>query len=406
MMCHEEESTVKKQSVTKKESKFTAFEIVLTKLLSNKQKKRAMQRANVKKLVCKMGADLMKLREAEGFSVDAFSERFSEIKVENKQRLLKEHKALYEAMEALYDANVGKRTYDYCKEDLIKGRYCSLRVNEAWSIDFTLVETRGRWWVLLIIDLRSRMIKGYALYESFGACTRRPATGGDVIKALNKSMHEYGKPEIVHTDRGGQFTKTEYAEYCVRSGIAQSMCLGKFSNQTHERANRTLKDILGQVVEDRRLDSFDERDRPQAERLIEEAVKMYQCAENRNMKTCPHTAESTLITCKASLVGVPRLAKTRSRNGDKVKLYLRRALEERGLHGVQGLLGWWMNEVLTRTNRIDQTTQQLQKQVRALSALVGARESELAATTKKAESAAVVDVMRSLASGGDAEEQD
>lgn len=108
--------------------------------------------------------------------------------------------------------------------------------NQAWCIDITYIPMkRGFLFLTAIIDVYSRYIVGWGLSNSLEA--------GNSLKVLNQAISDFGKPEIVNSDQGSQFTCEAWVEYLKEQEIIISMdgkgrCL---DNIWIERFWRTLK---------------------------------------------------------------------------------------------------------------------------------------------------------------------
>jgi len=109
----------------------------------------------------------------------------------------------------------GQRPIDAA--DLIGQDFTAEQPNTRWCGDITYVQTVDGWaYTATVIDLHSRKIVGYAvadhlrtslIVEALNAalCTRRPATG-----------------VIFHSDRGCQYTSSEFADFCAENGLVRS----------------------------------------------------------------------------------------------------------------------------------------------------------------------------------------
>lgn len=88
--------------------------------------------------------------------------------------------------------------------------------NEVWSIDISYIPmSKGFMYLTAIIDVATRFIVGWALSNSLEAkiCT-------DVLDA---AIMRYGKPGIINSDQGTQFTCPRWIEYVKGKGITVSM---------------------------------------------------------------------------------------------------------------------------------------------------------------------------------------
>jgi len=110
------------------------------------------------------------------------------------------------------------------------------RSNQVWCIDITYIPMeRGFLYLTAIIDVYSRYIVGWSLSNTLGAeCS---------LNVLKQAINECGKPEIINSDQGSQFTCPLWTEYLEEQGITISMD-GKgraLDNIYIERFWRTIK---------------------------------------------------------------------------------------------------------------------------------------------------------------------
>ena len=66
-----------------------------------------------------------------------------------------------------------------------------------------------------VIDWNTRFIVGYALSDTLDAAP--------VLEAVKKAVRQYGKPEIINSDQGSQFTSEDYTGWLKEKQIRQSM---------------------------------------------------------------------------------------------------------------------------------------------------------------------------------------
>jgi len=110
------------------------------------------------------------------------------------------------------------------------------RSNQVWCIDLTYIPMKhGFLYLTAIIDVYSRYIVGWDVSNTLDA--------ENSLKVLRKAIAEHGKPEIVNSDQGAQFTCPGWIEYLEKQDITISMdgrgrCL---DNIYIERFWRTLK---------------------------------------------------------------------------------------------------------------------------------------------------------------------
>jgi putative transposase len=90
------------------------------------------------------------------------------------------------------------------------------RKNQVWAIDITYVPMqKGFMYLTAIIDVYSRYIVGWGLSNTLEAAAS--------LQVLQEAVAEHGKPEILNSDQGSQFTCKEYVEYLKGEQIAISM---------------------------------------------------------------------------------------------------------------------------------------------------------------------------------------
>jgi putative transposase len=132
--------------------------------------------------------------------------------------------------------NVSKRNkqhkmYPYLLRNLVINR-----ANQVWSIDITYIRMgRSHMYLTAIIDWYSRYIVGWELSDTLDTAP--------VLAAVKEAISRYGKPEIINSDQGSQFTSDDYTEYLKSAHIRQSMD-GKarwVDNVVIERWFRSLK---------------------------------------------------------------------------------------------------------------------------------------------------------------------
>lgn len=88
--------------------------------------------------------------------------------------------------------------------------------NQVWSIDITYIPMeRGFLYLTAIIDVYSRYVVGWVLSNSLDAA--------NCLTVLQKAIADFGKPEIVNSDQGSQFTRKGWTEYLKNQEITISM---------------------------------------------------------------------------------------------------------------------------------------------------------------------------------------
>lgn len=115
----------------------------------------------------------------------------------------------------------GKHTSRRCKDHkvypyLLKEMEIS-RPNQVWAMDITYLPMRkGFMYLTAIIDLYSRYVVGWSVSNSMDAewCQL----------TLAEAVNHHGKPEIVNTDQGSQFSSTIFTDYVINGlGVKLSM---------------------------------------------------------------------------------------------------------------------------------------------------------------------------------------
>lgn len=94
---------------------------------------------------------------------------------------------------------------------------------------------RSHMYLTAVIDWYSRYIVGWELSDTLDTAP--------VLSAVRKAISMYGRPEIINSDQGSQFTSDNYTEYLKNANIRQSMD-GKgrwVDNVVIERWFRSLK---------------------------------------------------------------------------------------------------------------------------------------------------------------------
>ena len=132
--------------------------------------------------------------------------------------------------------NLSKRLHsEYLYPYLLRGLNID-HPNQVWSIDITYCRMKhGFMYLVAIIDWYSRYIVGYRLSNTLAK--------EFVIDAIMKAIKIHGKPEIMNSDQGSQFSSQEYVTLLKDNGIKISMD-GKgraLDNQRIERFFRSYK---------------------------------------------------------------------------------------------------------------------------------------------------------------------
>jgi putative transposase len=102
--------------------------------------------------------------------------------------------------------------------DLIGRVFFAEQPNEKWCGDITYVKTWDGWaYVATVIDLHSRELIGWAIADHMRTEL--------VTAALDMAIARRNPPAkvIFHSDRGAQYTSSDFAKYCKKNDIRRSL---------------------------------------------------------------------------------------------------------------------------------------------------------------------------------------
>lgn len=103
----------------------------------------------------------------------------------------------------------------YIRPYLLRGLKV-IRPNQVWAIDITYIPmAKGFLYLTAIIDLYSRYVVGWGLSNSLDANSSH--------RVLKDAILAHGKPEIINSDQGSQFTCNEWLEYLDKETVQISM---------------------------------------------------------------------------------------------------------------------------------------------------------------------------------------
>ena len=109
--------------------------------------------------------------------------------------------------------------------------------NQVWSLDISYIPMRrGFMYLLAIMDVYSRYIVGWSVSNTMEAEW--------VVNVLKTAIFNYGKPGIINSDQGSQFTSDEYVNYVKSLETVKISMDGKgraIDNVYIERFWRTIK---------------------------------------------------------------------------------------------------------------------------------------------------------------------
>lgn len=92
------------------------------------------------------------------------------------------------------------------------------RINQVWAMDITYIPVQGGYlYLCAIIDIHSRFVVGWSLSNTM--------TSEWCKQTLRGAIEQYGRPEILNTDQGSQFTAYEFCDWVThpQQGIKLSM---------------------------------------------------------------------------------------------------------------------------------------------------------------------------------------
>jgi putative transposase len=103
--------------------------------------------------------------------------------------------------------------------DLLKREFSASGPDQKWCGDLTEIPTdEGKLYLASVLDLAARRIPGFAMSEHHDAAL---ATGALQMAAAVRGGDVAGV--IFHSDKGSEFTASDFAAACDRLGITQSM---------------------------------------------------------------------------------------------------------------------------------------------------------------------------------------
>ena len=125
---------------------------------------------------------------------------------------------------------------EFIKPYLLRGLAIT-HANQVWCTDITYIPmAKGFMYMTAIMDVYSRKIVGWSISNSM--------TKQWVLNVLKDAIEHYGRPEILNSDQGSQYTSAAWTNFLEREGIRISMD-GKgraTDNAWIERFWRTLKE--------------------------------------------------------------------------------------------------------------------------------------------------------------------
>ncbi len=91
-----------------------------------------------------------------------------------------------------------------------------VRSNQVWTLDTTYIRMeRGFVYLTAVVDVYSRRVLAHRVAISLEAMHAK--------EVIQEALHRYGKPAIVNTDQGSQFTAQEFVDEVINCGAQLSM---------------------------------------------------------------------------------------------------------------------------------------------------------------------------------------
>jgi putative transposase len=90
------------------------------------------------------------------------------------------------------------------------------RSNQVWALDTTYIPmARGFVYLTAVVDVCSRRVLAHKVAITLEACHAK--------EVIEQALARWGKPDIVNTDQGSQFTATEFTDAVLGQGCQLSM---------------------------------------------------------------------------------------------------------------------------------------------------------------------------------------
>lgn len=90
------------------------------------------------------------------------------------------------------------------------------KANQVWALDTAYIPMeRGFVYLTAVVDVASRRVLAHKVAISLQAC--------HATQVITEALAKYGKPQIVNTDQGSQFTATEFTSVVLGASCQLSM---------------------------------------------------------------------------------------------------------------------------------------------------------------------------------------
>jgi transposase InsO family protein len=105
-------------------------------------------------------------------------------------------------------------------DDLVERRFQPCRPDVIWYGDITYLWVNGRFWFLAtVIDAATKQVVGWAFDDHM----RTDLVAMALHAAVRRRRHRIRAGIIFHSDRGSQYTSTDFGKVCALYKIRQSM---------------------------------------------------------------------------------------------------------------------------------------------------------------------------------------
>jgi len=132
--------------------------------------------------------------------------------------------------------HTSKRNKDHAVYPYLLRNMSITHANQVWAMDITYIPMKkGYMYLVAVIDIYSRMVLNWSLSNTMEAQWCK--------EVFEEALIQYGRPEIINTDQGVQFTSTVFTKYVQSEGIKLSMDgKGRATDNAYiERFWRSLK---------------------------------------------------------------------------------------------------------------------------------------------------------------------
>jgi putative transposase len=105
----------------------------------------------------------------------------------------------------------GNKIYPYLLRNL-----AITRANQVWALDTTYIPmARGFVYLTAVVDVASRRVLTHKVAVTLAACHAK--------EIIEEAFARYGRPDIVNTDQGSQFTADDFTKAVLDKGCQLSM---------------------------------------------------------------------------------------------------------------------------------------------------------------------------------------